>query len=193
LALSGDRPAYREYCQSLVDTFAQTAEWQQASRLNKACLLLPSTIDPAQLPLEPIVRKLGSGTANSNWRAWANGTRALVAYRAGDLDAASDRLDRASYLAESARNEFTREGIRILVSPLRAMIQHRQGGLGDLARQSLVDSRVALDGIIQRRPDGTLVGRSLLTPNGSVNHNAIIAEVLRREAEEAISTQSATK
>jgi hypothetical protein len=35
-------------------------------------------------------------------------------------------------------------------------------------------------------PDGTLVGSSLLEVDGSLKHNAIIDELLRREAEQAM-------
>ena len=190
LALSGNETAYREYCESLVETNGDVTHFQKASRLTKACSLLPRVIDPAQLPVEAMVAELQSGSADPNWERWAYGARALAAYRAGDLETAITSANKGEELVRAIDSDFTKRGVTSLVSPLQAIIEYHHTGSAKRAGQFLAVGKDAVDQSLERHPDGRIVGGSLFNRQGKLRNNEIIGELLRREAEEYIRTGS---
>jgi hypothetical protein len=112
---------------------------------------------------------------------------ALAAYRAGDWEEVITFTDEAARSLEHPNADYARRGVQSLIQPLRAMTFHRT--LTGAEKPEKIDEalRIAVSAIsLKRRADGSLVGDSMVGNGGGVNHNAIIGEVLRREAEQLL-------
>lgn len=188
LAFSGDRNAYRRYCESLIEQHAKTDSPTDIGRLIKACLLLPGVIDPKRLPINRYTAALDAEKNQIHWPMWANAGVGLSAFRSGDLGEASRRLEAAAELIPK------RDAIaHAMVKPLQAMtIIRRQNDphWKSKARRLLEETKRILDQPLSRHNDETIAGLSLLTMSGNLKHNAIIGELLRREAERMLTAKS---
>jgi tetratricopeptide (TPR) repeat protein len=139
LVLAKDQTGYREFCQSMVKQFADTTDEATAESTCKACLLLPDAVDLSTLPLKAFADSLDDGTMQERLRPWAWAARALVAYRSGDSELASEYvqqvwaigpgdLPRALTFAIAAlerRGRGDHEGAREALGHVRRMVDQR--------------------------------------------------------------------
>lgn len=192
LALSGDREAYKEYCEHLLEK-QDLQNPLVASKTVKACLLLPGVIDPERLPVEQLrsAAELGDRAAPA-WSAWARCSCALAELRSGNPEDADELLDRAEDFNSTHPDAWTYPAIQSMIEPLRAMID-LHGSSKDL--HAIQESLDTAKEMIERQQvvfndDGSLQGASLLNHYAGLKHNAIIGELLRREVMELISDAS---
>jgi hypothetical protein len=186
LALSGDRDAYRDYCEQLIAEHGETKSFQEAERLIKACLLLPGVIDPERLPIPFVEETLEQGSVLNSWGACAFGTLALVALRTGNVEAAKACLERA----DAAVPAHLDRSCVLLIEPVQAWLSHQRPELTGSNQWSdaLQVAKEKLDRQgIRRHGDGSLVGDSLLPPSGIPRYHELICEILCRELEQSLS------
>ncbi len=115
---------------------------------------------------------------------YRSGTLALAAIRVGDFDKAHKRLVPVEREISSMP-----PGVTGLIHALRARVLYEEDRE---LNQEEIDAAVqrSMQAIEEQEviwhPDGTLVGSSLLDGDGNPKHNAIIAELLRREVEQTM-------
>lgn len=169
LVLSGDHKDYATFCVRVVEQFTATTDAGTSERATKIALLTPDAITVNSLPARPFVDSLENGTADEGSQPWFWATRALLALRTGDADAAVEYVSRS---ADHQPHEIT----RALSLSVLALAQHHQGNTVD-AKFTLDKASLILEELKQNR-----TGLSLA--------NLLIAEVLNREAEAKINGKS---
>ena len=157
-----DQAGYREFCNSMVEQFADTTELTAAESTCKACLLIPDAVEISRLPLQSFADPLDEGTAPSWFRIWGWAARALVAYRSDDLESTDRYLERGWSIASSP-------GERVLLHSITALSRQKQG-----------DAEASRDAIRQAR---LLIDRHLPKASAGQLHDWLIPQILIREAE----------
>jgi hypothetical protein len=188
-ALGGDVNVYRSYCESQIKRLANL-ETSASSRyfpegLTKSCLLLPGVIPKRQLPIATVHDFAAGLSPRDRLHGFHSATLALAAIRAGIFNKADKRLTMVERNIDAMPPEVSG-----MIHTLRAMSllgSDREFRNEDRIKEAIRQSREAVDSQrILRHPDGTLVGCSLFGNEGNLKHNAIIAELLRREAEQLL-------
>jgi tetratricopeptide (TPR) repeat protein len=160
--LAGDEAGYAEYCNQMAAQFATSTKPEDAERVTKAALMRAGAFDPAKLPAAAFTQSLDDGTASEGLVAWAWGTRALVAYRSGNAEAAVKCIARS----EEFRPADAAKALNLAVL---AMAQHQLGDR-DLAKTTLEEL-------------SQLVLRLQASDPSNENHDNLFARILLREAE----------
>lgn len=162
VARSGDKTAYTEFCNRMLQRFADSEDISDAERTTKACLLLPDAMDLSRLPTDKFTQPLDDGTATDWFQPWGWCARALLAYRNGDAAAS------VKYVAKS--EEFKPTDVpHALNEAVLALAQHQL--------QHPDEARTALEEVSQ------LIARLKASPARKGDHDLLIAEILFREAE----------
>ena len=133
--------------------------------MTKSALLLPGSIDVDKLPTSPFIESLESGTASAGLQPWFWTTRALLALRTGDAEAAVEFVSRSE-------DDQPREITRALSLSILALAQHQQGNTA-AATSTLEQASQILGKLKQNKAGSTLT-------------DLAIAEVLNREAKAAL-------
>ena len=162
LVLAEDQAGYREFCNSMVEQFADTTELTAAESTCKACLLIPDAVAISRLPVQSFADPLDEGTAPSWFRIWGWAARAWVAYRSDDLESSDRYLERGWSIASSP-------GERVLLHSITALNRQKQG-----------DSEASRDAIHQAR---SLIDTHLPKASANQLHDWLIPQILIREAE----------
>lgn len=165
LVLAGEAEQYAAFCDRAVGQFADTTKPMDSERITKSTLLLPDAINLATLPTQPFVDLLENGTATEGQQPWFWATRALLAYRSGDAEAAIKYATRSE---EHSPAEVT----RALTLSVLALAQHQQGNT-DKATTAFQEATQLLEKLQQNPP-------------GSFLPDLQIAKILHREAEATI-------
>ena len=165
LALADDQTAYSEFCGHMTQHFADSKLPEEAERIIKASLLRANAIDHAKLPANIFAKSLDDRTAPEWVSPWGWGTRALLAYRSGDAESATQ------YVAKSEEYKPSERAHAFNLTIL-AMAQHHLRH-PDEARRLLEE----VSQLITRLKDDA---------NNKVDHDLLIAQVLFREAEALI-------
>jgi hypothetical protein len=165
VVLSGDEAAYEKFCQRIAELAGDLPTREAADRATKACLLRPGAIDLTKLPGDALGRML-DGQATPDWFSpWGWSTRALLAWRGGDADAALKHVAKS----EECKPPESAHAINLAVLALaHHQLQHPAEAAAALAEASRFITAFKKDSGKYAEPD-------LLT-----------AEILLREADEEV-------
>ncbi len=129
LARVDDEGAYRQCCEQMLAQFAEATDICDVDVMCKVCLIRPGAFDVSQLPPRALEPLTGSAAVDEWLWEWLWGTRALVAYRAGDAQLAVDNAQRSIDISETT-------AATALSRVVQAMALH-QLGRTEQARDSL--------------------------------------------------------
>jgi len=160
--LSDDDAIYKQLCRRVLELYREAPTAESVHPLIKACLLKRGTIDISELPLDTFPTSLDS-TAPDWLPPWFWGTRAMLAYRSGDADAA------VKYVNQSEQHQ-PNDYAHAMNLTILAMAQHEL--------QHPDEARIAVEEATQ------LIER--LRAGDRNHHDLLIAEILFREAEALI-------
>ena len=164
IVLCDDEKGYASFCNWITQQPADTA--LLADRAVKACLLRPGSLDLARLPGDTLARELDEGKVVDWLLPWAWGSRALLAYRSGDAEAAARYAARS---VESNPTSFSRAMNLTVLALAQHQLRHPD------------ETRTALDEASQ------LIARLKADPANKGTPDLLIAEILFREAEATMS------
>ena len=164
LELAGDKDAYRNFCSRMSKQFSETENTQDATHTCKVCLLLPATLDLAQLSAKPVTTSLEDGTPPSELLANRWGLNALLAYREGDANLALDCLKKAE---ESNVDDYAQAQNLVIQA---------------LAEQKLDRSD---DALRSQQLAAKAIAKLEENPGSSGHRDLLIAQVLLREVQAA--------
>ncbi|MEK6249349.1 MAG: hypothetical protein N2C12_14295, partial [Planctomycetales bacterium] len=160
--LANDESGYRDFCRSFAAHFTETNEASIAEHVCKACLIVPGALDLDQLPHEVFAKALDEQTLHTGLVPWHWGSRALVAYRAGDPDSAIAYVQKSQ---ESNSDEL----MQMINSSILALAYHHLGQPG-MSYRNWKDARRQIDRFVNAETG---------FPKG---HDALIAGILAQEA-----------
>jgi tetratricopeptide (TPR) repeat protein len=160
---------YQRACRAMLERFGQSEHREIAERTAKACALAPDFGDDAQQVMR-LADLAMTDTQAHPARKWFQTTRALVDYRAGRFEAASDMAVAADPSAEGVHRDA-------LTFSILAMAQHRLGHV-DKAVAALANARQIMSKKMHKFEDG----------EAFINdwHDWLHARVLFREAEKLL-------
>jgi tetratricopeptide (TPR) repeat protein len=180
-ACAGDADAHQRQCRAMAERFRTSPDAPDAERTLKVMLLMENGLDRKHAKIDDVIKSLAAGTVDQGLAKWFVGTRALLAYRSGDLAEAQRSVDEALELVQ-AGGESRGAPPALLALAVQAMIHAKHGDAG--AAHTTLDemkSLLATDHRLRWHEDGTLDGASVL--NGDrVVHDLLIPELLRRDA-----------
>jgi tetratricopeptide (TPR) repeat protein len=180
-ACAGDADGHRRQCRTMVERFRTSPDAPDAERALKVMLLLENGLDRGIPMIDAAARSLEAGAVEPGLAKWFVGTRALLAFRAGDFAEAQRSVDETLQLVQ-ADGESRGAPPALLALAVLALLQTKQEHAA--AAQATLDelkSLMATDHRIQWRDDGSVDGGTIL--NGDhVLHDLLIPEILRREA-----------
>jgi hypothetical protein len=159
---TGDEAGYQVVCHQMLKRYAEFEQYDVHERTVKTCLLLSNANDLSQLPLEKFSCFLDDGTASEGFMPWGWATRALFAYRSGNMDLARKHV-------ENSRMNYPSELTEIINSCVMALVHHQQGE-SPLAEAELNQAR-------------KLVARHRHIEESMYSADRLIGEILIREAE----------
>lgn len=171
MLMAGEPDRYRAHCRALLEQFPDAPSADIADTICKTALLLPDTIPLKSLP----VQKLRDGIKDPTWEAfrpWFVACSALIAYREG-------QPQEAIRWAMQMPDFRSQPGCLALV--VRAMAEH-QLEQHEAARASLKAAELLIPTqlrVLGAPGDST----PLPVPEGIVDHDWLVPEILRREAE----------
>jgi hypothetical protein len=182
---SGTPDDYRRVCNRMIERFGTSQEHLEIERTMKCCSILSTDVDVSRLPAERVTGPLDAGALTAQYLVpWFRVACALADYRRGEFGAAEQRASTSLETADLASGT-ARDVIRALAAAVRSLARSAQDR-HDEARIDLDRAREYLAQLVVRRPDGSLVGTSLFYENGALDHDRLIADMLIREAEEAL-------
>ncbi len=154
---------YVAFCKWIVEQPADTPEL--AERAIKACLLQAGVVDIADLPTAALTKPLDEGNAPKGIPPWGWATRALLAYRSGDVESAVKFVTRSEELTPP---DFAHAMNLAVLALAQHQLQHP-----DEARKALEEASQL---VIHLKDDSKNKG----------HHDLLIAQILLREAEAKI-------
>nr|MCU0980396.1 tetratricopeptide repeat protein [Pirellulaceae bacterium] len=165
LALAGDKPAYRRFCEAMVQRFGTSTQPPEFEKAIKAALLVPGAFNVSELPLAKLEQSL-DGSGPSAWPSgWGWATRALAEYRRGNADNALKFANRV----ESSSDYATAVNLHPLGFLLKAL------ALADLKRDQEARDAYAEGGkLLEARA-------AELKRTGSWHHDILIAQIIATE------------
>lgn len=171
IAIAGDVDRYRNFCLRMMKKFDGSTENTDIERTIKVALLLPEIVDSAQLPIKQL-SDIMHGEGVEPWKSgWGWATLALAELRRGNPDRVLVCADKAATF-DDYKNNAAQRGMCLMVKAMALLQLNRTRE----ARQ-VYDAGVDL---IQARMAG------------AIEHNSLIAELLRREAATALSAVPGT-
>lgn len=172
VVLAGDDADYPAYCRRIIEQFAESKDFDVPEKVVKACLLRPEAVELAMLPVDKFAASLDEGTAPDWFPVMAWSTRALLAYRGGDAEAA------VKYVA---RSEELQPGdmTHALNLAVLAMAQHQ-------LRQSAEAHRALAEAV-------ELTDRLQSDASSKGDFDLLIAQILLREAQALMSGKPKSK
>jgi hypothetical protein len=168
--LADDLEGYRRYCRSMVARFGASDELPVAERTIKACVLLPDTV----VDLGPSLSKLQSALDDSSAPDWMRKWGYMALALAHRTENAKITLECIAKSQQSPGFQATEPAAATLLC-LTAMSQHRLNE-PEKARHSLRQARDLIGEYFSKLTKGEV----------AVAHDWLIAEILRREAEERL-------
>ncbi len=190
-AYSGDMDQHREYCVRMAQQFADSEIANDVERTVKVSLLLDHEpiLDNALL-----TRFLDTVTATQErgLLKWFLSAKALLACRRGDFASGHQSVEQAlQFLQEDHETDGSMPSL--MARSVQALILARQGETAR-ARSALDELKVLMAGEahLSWQEDGKLNGSTLLN-DGRVEHDWLIPEILRREAEGLLSKTTEPK
>lgn len=166
VARSGDDRAYAGFCRWIAKQEIKDVE--MAERAIKTSLLRSRGFDLAALPTGVLVDALDSGRHPQSFATWGWSTRALLAYRSGNPRSAIDFATKAEREMPTA---FTRGMTQSVVA-----MAHQKLNQPEQARTALAEAAQTI--AVLKNMLGT-----------SFDHDLLVAEILRQEAEAQITGQ----
>lgn len=163
--LSGNHKDYGTYCRQAEERFGQISGARASEMMTKSALLLPGSIDVDKLPTNAFIESLESGTTSAGLQPSFWTTRALLALRTEDAEAAVEYVSRSE---DCQPGEIT----RALSLSILSLAQHQQGNTA-AATSALEQASLILGKLKQTRAGITLT-------------DLAIAEILNREAKATI-------
>jgi tetratricopeptide (TPR) repeat protein len=179
--LAGDVAGHQQLCREMVAQFRETSDANVADSVCKICLLGPSEINLTKLPIT-LLREATSDPQQKDNRHWFVACCALIAYREGNYEKSVDWTKEMP--------EFkTQSGALALV--VRALAEQRLGQV-DQARETLAQAETVIPPELRGLGAEGYVGPLPASP-GSVGHDWLAPEILRREAEKLIRGKAASQ
>ncbi len=176
LLLAGDVEGYRSLCRRMVERYRGTQDARDAGLVLKVCLLLPGS-SPDGLPREVLQKALDRGEIKDWKLPWLEAARGLTAYRAGDyLEAV-----RWSSKVEAQAHDGKCGALAFLVRALAEQQLHRPAE----ARRSFAVAAPLIPEELQALDSRHRTGK-LPLDSKVIHHDWLVAEFLRREAEELL-------
>lgn len=124
--LAGQKDRYIELARTMCDRFVTSLNKYDSGVTTKVCLLLPDAIELDAIPTRVHEEIIEQELVSESEFPVAYGTRAMLAYRRGNLDVASVFIDTAMQADigwDTALGRFA----RLYLLAIRAMIQHDTG------------------------------------------------------------------
>jgi tetratricopeptide (TPR) repeat protein len=173
LVLAGDEVAYRRFCQQVVTHLGATDSVRYTEAACKTALLMPGYVDLSKLPVQALGEPLDkiSELEPGRW-GWTWATRALVAYRNGDLDEAERCLQ------QGASSDPLPE-TQPLLDAITALVNHARGDI-DAARKTIHRVMQTVD---EEIPDA----------NVDVQHHWLISKILAQEAQSLLDNENSSE
>jgi hypothetical protein len=175
---SGGFDRYRRFCESTVDKFAGTTNWDAAGRILKTCLLLPPDKDlmKQMQPFGDAAEKLLASLDSKGFPGWAAIPASLWRYRLGDYERATNWCHYG--LNENDKTSARDASLRLIL----AMSDYQTGETGE-ARSQLALARESIDSKFQ---SGLAQGNS----SDGYWYDWAFAQILLREANTLITEPS---
>jgi hypothetical protein len=186
LAYAGETGRHRELCQKMHERFRSKATANDAERCLKMMLLVESG---PELPPETVQKFLDSfsGELTEHNRAWFLAAAGLLACRQADYAKAHERVDEALTLESKESNNFIRAaalGVRTLIFARQQEVAQARKSLEHLKQVMSQDLKMSW------KADGSLDPSTILK-GANVEHDKLIPEILRREAEQLLPAAAA--
>jgi tetratricopeptide (TPR) repeat protein len=180
-AYAGDISRHREFCQKMHERFRDSTVPNDTERVLKMMLLVENG---PELPPEAVkvFYDSFSGNLSDHNRAWFLATRALLECRKGDYAEAHRQIDDALAIEQKTPNAF----VKAAALAVRSLTYARQNEVAK-ARQHLDEVKQVMSNDLKMswKEDGRLDESTVL--NGvSIEHDKLIPEILRREADKLI-------
>jgi hypothetical protein len=163
--------------------FAASEDPAETEAACKAVLLRGGTVELPPRLLAIFEPALTNETAPDWFPAWGSGTRALVAYRAGDSKAAVSWSRKSVELAMN-RPEPEQSRISALALAVEAMAR-QQLGQTEESRKAFEAATALIPAELRTIVSGT-ADQEMIAAADTIHWDWLIAELLRREAEELI-------
>ncbi len=176
LILAGDLDEYRKLCARLAGRFRGTNDAGEAAAITQIGLLLSGSLDAGKLPLQTLDRALQQGEAAY---PWLTAVRGLAAFRAGDYPLAVQWSRRSRQLKKNGKST----ALALLV---RSMAEHQLHPEDKFAGcRSYAEATDLVPDELQTL--GTPAFREQVPVAATiVQRDWLIAEILRREAEQLL-------
>jgi len=180
---AGQPERHREFCRKMWERFRDSAATNDAGRYLKVLLLLESKVEP---PADAI-QKFSDSAAT--YGPWYPSSTAFLACRQGDYAEAHKQVAKALELEAKS----PAPNIKAMTLAVRALTYAKQQDIPQ-ARKSLDELKqfLASDLKVKWKADGSIDGSTILS-GAAVVHDKLIAEILRREAEQLIGSTRASK
>ncbi len=172
MLMAGETDRYREHCLAMIEQFRGTSSADVADTVCKTALLRPEVVPLKDLPIQT----LRDGVDDPKWepiRPWFVACCALISYREGQHEEAIRWTTRMPTFQ-------SQPGALALI--VRAMSEHKLGHL-EAARKSLKAAELQIP-LVLRTLGSADDSTSLPVPVGTVDHDWLVPELLRREAAE---------
>ncbi|HUQ70951.1 MAG TPA: hypothetical protein VM165_15595, partial [Planctomycetaceae bacterium] len=187
-AYAADVDQHRLYCQRMAAQFRESTVANDVERTVKVSLLLEQNAVPDQATIAKFLEAVET-TKDPGLLKWFLSAKALLACRNGDFDAAHEAINESLRLL-SAGGDAPGSTAGLTARSVQALIFARQG---DAARARValkeLQTLLATETKLKWEADGTLDGLTLLSGERA-QHDRLIPEILRREAERSLETQA---
>lgn len=182
-AYTGDSKGHQDACRKMYERYQKSATPEDAERILKMMMLAESGME---LPPDLIKKFVDSAEmpANKGLAAWFSAARALLECRRKDYPEAHKWVDKTLALEKEQANA----NIKALALSIRAITYAKQKDRVQ-ARTTLQEVKVELTSGVHLKwnADGTVDGATVLDGT-RIDHDRLIPEVLRREAELLLKT-----
>jgi tetratricopeptide (TPR) repeat protein len=172
--LAADIAGHQKLCREMVAKFHETSDPNVADSVCKTCLLGPTEINLSKLPIT-LLREATNDPNHKNNRHWFVACCALISYREGNHEQAIEWTKELPDLTAQA-------GALALV--VRALAQQQLGQV-DQAGASLAQAETFIPRELRGLGAESYAGPLPVLP-GSVSHDWLAPEILRREAAKLI-------
>ena len=178
LLLAGDHQAFEDLCRAMVEQFRGNHDPNVADAVCKVCVLRPGVVELSELPVQDV----RDGAADPKWKslqAWFKASCGLLSDREGNPEEA------INWTGPREGSLSRAESLRLVV---RAVAEQHLGRT-EKARETLAQAESLMPAELRTLGTDDYTG-PLPVQRSTVEHDWLIPEILRREAQSLLTATS---